>query len=152
MTSQQCKEAFDLFDRDGDGKIALDELGNLLRALGRTPTEAQVRGWTSEISSTSSSSSNANANTFTYPILLTLLDRIPGPPDAATMEAQLRDAFKVFDKEGKGQIATAELRHIVTSLGEKLTDPEADEMMREADPEGSGLVDYERFIKKLVSN
>lgn len=42
----------------------------------------------------------------------------------------------MFDKDGNGFISAAELRHIMTNLGEKLTDEEVDEMIREADVVG----------------
>ncbi|CAN8026142.1 unnamed protein product, partial [Ixodes persulcatus] len=45
----------------------------------------------------------------------------------------LREAFRVFDRDGHGFITTAELRHVVTTLGERMTDEEADELTREAD-------------------
>merc|ERR1712216_873956 len=48
-------------------------------------------------------------------------------------EEELIEAFKVFDRDGNGFISAAELRHIMTNLGEKLTDEEVDEMIREAD-------------------
>ena len=62
--------------------------------------------------------------------------------DADTDE-ELREAFKVFDKDGNGFISAAELRHVMTNLGEKLTDEEVDEMIREADIDGDGQVNYE---------
>ena len=58
-------------------------------------------------------------------------------------EQELRDAFKVFDKDGNGLISAAELRHVLTNLGEKLTDEEVNEMIREADLDGDGCVNYE---------
>ena len=50
---------------------------------------------------------------------------------------------RVFDKDGNGFISAAELRHVMTNLGEKLTDEEVDEMIREADIDGDGQVNYE---------
>lgn len=50
---------------------------------------------------------------------------------------------QVFDKDGNGFISAAELRHVMTNLGEKLTDEEVDEMIREADIDGDGQVNYE---------
>lgn len=41
----------------------------------------------------------------------------------------------------------AQLRHVMTNLGEKLTDEEVDEMIREADIDGDGQVNYEEFVK-----
>ena len=58
-------------------------------------------------------------------------------------EEEIREAFRVFDKDGNGFISAAELRHVMTNLGEKLTDEEVDEMIREADTDGDGQVNYD---------
>ena len=58
-------------------------------------------------------------------------------------EEELKEAFRVFDKDGNGFISAAELRHVMTNLGEKLTDEEVDEMIREADIDGDGQVNYD---------
>ena len=55
----------------------------------------------------------------------------------------IREAFKVFDKEGKGSIPREEFRHIMTTLGERLTDEEVDEMLDDADADGDGEIQYE---------
>lgn len=52
---------------------------------------------------------------------------------------------------GNGFISAAELRHVMTNLGEKLTDEEVDEMIREADIDGDGQVNYEEFVKMMTS-
>ncbi len=49
----------------------------------------------------------------------------------------------LFFQDGNGFISAAELRHVMTNLGEKLTDEEVDEMIREADIDGDGQVNYE---------
>lgn len=51
-------------------------------------------------------------------------------------------AFRVFDKDNNGYISADELRYVMTNLGEKLTDQEVAEMIREADMNGDGMVDY----------
>ncbi len=139
----EYREAFALFDRDNDGRIAIADLGTLMRALGRHPTEAQVAEHARNIDP-------HKTRHVTFDDLVALLATVP-PMDVAVAERELVEAFRVFDHEAKGFIATAELRHIVTSLGEKLTDAEADQMMREADPDLTGSVDYARFIAKLLS-
>ena len=61
-------------------------------------------------------------------------------------EDELQEAFKIFDKDGNGLISAAELRHVMTNLGEKLSDEEVDEMIREADLDGDGQVNYAGMI------
>lgn len=58
---------------------------------------------------------------------------------------------QVFDKASAGSISAAELKHVLTSVGEKLSPEEIAEMLAEADPESSGKVTYETFIKMMMA-
>ena len=69
----------------------------------------------------------------------------------ADTEEELIEAFKVFDRDGNGLISAAELRHVMTNLGEKLTDEEVDEMIREADIDGDGHINYEEFVRMMMA-
>jgi len=60
------------------------------------------------------------------------------------------DAFKVFDTDNSGKITGADLKHVMTSIGEKLSAEQADAMMTEADVDASGKVDYEEFVKNMM--
>jgi len=81
-----------------------------------------------------------------FPEFLSLMARKMKDTDT---EEELVDAFKVFDKDGSGFINAAELRHVMSNLGEKLSDEEFDEMVREANVDGDGQVDYEEFVKMM---
>ncbi len=70
-------------------------------------------------------------------------------------QIELRESFKFFDKDGDGYVSAAELRQVMRTLGEKLTDQEVDDMIREADIDGDGHVDYEGsffFLFSLKNN
>jgi len=82
----------------------------------------------------------AGNGTIDFPEFLTMMARKMKDTDS---EEEIREAFRVFDKDGNGFISAAELRHVMTNLGEKLTDEEVDEMIREADIDGDGQVNYE---------
>ena len=135
MTEEQIaefKEAFSLFDKDGDGTITTKELGTVMRSLGQNPTEAELQDMINEVDV------DGNGN-IDFPEFLSLMARKMRDVDT---EEELVEAFKVFDKDGNGFISAAELRHVMTNLGEKLTDEEVDEMIREADVDGDGEIDY----------
>ncbi|OWF37729.1 calmodulin-alpha-like [Mizuhopecten yessoensis] len=65
-------------------------------------------------------------------------------------EAELRSAFKMIDKEGTGMINAATLRHIMVTLGEKLDDEDADDMVYEADTDHDGQINWEEFCEILL--
>jgi len=144
LTEEQIaefKEAFSLFDKDGDGTITTKELGTVMRSLGQNPTEAELQDMINEV--------DADGNgTIDFPEFLSLMARKMKDTDT---EEELIEAFKVFDRDGNGFISAAELRHVMTNLGEKLTDEEVDEMIREADVDGDGQINYEEFVKMMMA-
>lgn len=65
------------------------------------------------------------------------------------LEVEIREAFSVFDKDGNGYISLEELKQIMAQLGERVTDDELDEMMREADLNSDGLVDFKGKVGRV---
>jgi len=137
----EFKEAFSLFDKDGDGTITTKELGTVMRSLGQNPTEAELQDMINEVDS------NGNGQ-IDFPEFLTMMSRKLQENDT---EEEIVEAFKVFDKDGNGYISAAELRHVMCNLGEKLTDDECDEMIREADIDGDGQINYAEFVKLMMT-
>jgi calcium-binding protein CML len=133
------KEAFTLFDTDGDGRIAPSELGILMRSLGGNPTQAQLKSIVTEENLTAP---------FDFPRFLDLMAK---HMKAEPFDRQLRDAFKVLDKDSTGYVSVSELRHILTSIGEKLEPSEFDEWIREVEVGSDGRIRYEDFIARMVA-
>lgn len=125
----------------GTGCITTKELGTVMRSLGQNPTEAELQDMINEV--------DADGNgTIDFPEFLNLMARKMKDTDS---EEELKEAFRVFDKDQNGFISAAELRHVMTNLGEKLTDEEVDEMIREADVDGDGQINYEEFVKVMMA-
>lgn len=64
---------------------------------------------------------------------------------------EIREAFGVFDKDGNGCISASELKHVLMTMGEKLTQDEVEIMIREADIDGDGQIHYEQFVEMMTS-
>ena len=56
-------------------------------------------------------------------------------------------AFRSFDNEGSGKISAKDLKLILTSMGEKYTDEQADELIQDAG--GGSSINYKKFVKKM---
>ncbi|CAK9321649.1 probable calcium-binding protein CML13 [Benincasa hispida] len=133
------REAFTLFDTDGDGRIAPSELGILMRSLGGNPTQAQLKAIIAEENLTAP---------FDFNRFLEIMSKHMKPEP---FDRQLRDAFKVLDKDNTGYVLVSELRHILTSIGEKLEPSEFDEWIREVEVGSDGRIRYEDFIARMVA-
>ncbi|KKZ59974.1 calmodulin [[Emmonsia] crescens] len=129
-----------LQDKDGDGQITTKELGTVMRSLGQNPSESELQDMINEVDAD-------NNGTIDFPEFLTMMARKMKDTDS---EEEIREAFKVFDRDNNGFISAAELRHVMTSIGEKLTDDEVDEMIREADQDGDGRIDYNEFVQLMM--
>jgi calmodulin len=137
----EFKEAFEIFDKDRDGFITTKELGEIMKNLGQTPTDAELQDMINEVDI------DGNGN-IDFKEFLGLMARKMRDTDT---EEELIEAFKVFDRDSNGLISSQELKHVMTSLGEKITDEEVEEMIREADIDGDGYINYEEFVRMIIN-
>jgi len=137
----ELREAFSLFDKDGSGTISNDELEVVMKSLGQNPTQGELKQMIQEVDV------DGNGEVDFDEFLLMMKKQM----QARDVDSEMREAFRVFDRNGDGQISPMELRNVMTSLGEKLTEEEISEMMKEADLDGNGFIDFEEFVH-MVSN
>jgi calmodulin len=137
----ELKEAFEMFDRDKDGLINSKELGNILRSLGHDPSEQELTDMIMDVDSNEDGRIDFNE-------FMMIMHKRAKESD---IEEELIEAFRIFDKEGEGRISCSEFRHIMLTLGERLSEDEVDEMIKEADMKGEGIINYKEFAKIMLS-
>ena len=133
-------EAFSLFDSDDDGMVSHQEFGTVMRSLGQNPTDAQIQRMLKQFA--------ANESTIDFPEFLDVMEI---QMKDCSGEQDIVEAFRNFDNGNSGFVSNAELKHVLLNLGEKLTDEEVDEMIREADVDGDGQINYEEFLKMMMN-
>ena len=137
--NEEIKNTFALFDQDNDNKITKQELSTLLRALGKNITDNEINSLIVE--------SNLADELINFDSFITILNKIT-PKDT---EAELLEAYELFDTENNGYINISEFRHIMTNLGEKLSIDEIDNIIKELDPTNQGKIMKDNFINVLLN-
>ncbi|XP_057440723.1 calmodulin-like protein 11 isoform X1 [Lotus japonicus] len=134
-------EAFCLFDKDGDGCITMEELGTAIRALDLHPTVEELQIMMNEVDTDGN-------GTIEFEEFLNLMARKMKESEA---EQELMEAFRVFDKDQDGYISPSEMRSVLRTVGEKVTDEELGQMIKVADLDGDGLLDYQDFVRMMLA-
>ncbi|KAL3474600.1 hypothetical protein BJX99DRAFT_231295 [Aspergillus californicus] len=143
LTKEQIaefKEVFNLFDKDGTGDITASELGEVMHSLGQNPTDTELQDIIDELDVD-------RTGTIDFEEFLVMMSRKVKGGDP---EAELREAFAVFDRDNSGTIDADELRQVLRSIGEGVSDEDVDDMLREADVNGDGSIDYQEFVRLMT--
>lgn len=134
------RDAFTLFDDRGDDKIHKQHLGEVVRALGLNPTEADIKKCMKDLAS----------ERISFEQFLPIYEDLSKKKDDST-EEDFIEGLRVFDKDGSGMINSAELRHLLTTLGERLSDDEVEQLLAGLEDK-HGNVNYEEFVRMLLRN
>lgn len=138
------KNCFDLFDTKKQEFLSADDLGEVLRAMGFRPSQEELMDILKEIDE--DGSGEIEFGEFCQLCALFLVE----DPDIETMKRELKDAFRVYDKEGQGFITAETLRGLIHELlnvdGEEL-----DGIIAELDEDGSGTMDFDEFCEMMMN-
>jgi Ca2+-binding EF-hand superfamily protein len=160
QASTNYKEAFSLFDKRGTGRVALESLGDLLRACGQNPTLAEIRDLEKQaggdcercILLPMTKVPFTNSRPVDFDSFSKILNRPNGFRDPGEPEEYCR-GFQVFDKDMTGFIGVGQLRYILTNLGEKMSDEEVDELLKGVNVDtSSGEVNYVELVRTILAN
>ncbi|CAG9783906.1 unnamed protein product [Diatraea saccharalis] len=135
---QLLKNAFDAFDREKKGVIGTDMIGTILEMLGHELDEDTLKEIIDEVDQDGSGELEFGEFCSLAAKFLTEEDE-----DDEAMVRELREAFRLYDKEGNGYITTDVLKEIFRELDNTLNSEELDTMIEEIDSDGSGTVDFD---------
>eukprot|EP00027_Filamoeba_sp_ATCC50430_P009746 CAMPEP_0168559194 /NCGR_PEP_ID=MMETSP0413-20121227/10388_1 /TAXON_ID=136452 /ORGANISM="Filamoeba nolandi, Strain NC-AS-23-1" /LENGTH=151 /DNA_ID=CAMNT_0008590395 /DNA_START=137 /DNA_END=595 /DNA_ORIENTATION=- len=136
---KELKNAFALFDKNGDGRISSSELKEAIKQLGQKVTDQEIAEMIKSVDKDGN-------GTVEFDEFVELMHKhMSEEPTDDDMLA----AFRTFDKNGDGVINFAELKEVMHQMGEKLSDQEIKDMIKAADMNDDGLIDYKEFVKMM---
>ncbi|CAM6094646.1 unnamed protein product [Calypogeia fissa] len=143
---KELVDAFKVFDRNGDGKISVGELGEVLRSLGDDISDEDLQLMVDAV--------DIDGDGFID--LQEFIDlnkvAVDGAGTAARSD-ELRAAFHVFDVDNNNYISADELHQVLSRLGQQsLTIEECNRMIDGVDADGDGLVDFAEFERMMTDN
>ncbi|XP_063712128.1 calmodulin-A-like [Symsagittifera roscoffensis] len=145
FTKEEISELYETFtsvDKDSNGTIDLSELKLCLSLVGMKLRDEQVREVMEEVDTD-------NSGDIDFQEFIRLL---ASRASDSSEEEDLRIAFDNFDRNHSHYIEAEDLKALLLSLGERVNDSDAAEMIRMADLDGDGKVsfeDYFNFIRKI---
>merc|ERR1712138_240687 len=139
------KVCFDLFDTKQQEFLSGDDLGEIMRAMGFRPTEEELADLLHEVDE--DGSGEIEFGEFCQLCATFLVE----DPPLEEMKKELKDAFKIYDKEGQGFITNDTLRELIGDLFAPLTDEELDGIIDELDEDGSGSMDFDEFCEMMMT-
>jgi calmodulin len=139
------KICFNMFDVKKVDFLSADDLDDILRAMGFRPSKEELKEILEEIDE--DGSGEIEFGEFCQLCAKFLVEE----PDEETMKKELKEAFRVYDKEANGFITTDVLREIIAELDTRLTKDDLDGIIEEIDEDGSGTMDFDEFCQMMMS-
>ncbi|KAK9054263.1 hypothetical protein SSX86_025341 [Deinandra increscens subsp. villosa] len=130
------KQLFEMLDTDNSGTITFEELKQGLTRVGSNLMESEIKELM-DAADTDSSGTIEYGEFLAATLHMNKIER----------EENLLTAFSYFDKDGSGYITMDELEQACKEFG--IPDAKLDEMIKEADQDNDGRIDYAEFTAMM---
>ncbi|CAF0729462.1 unnamed protein product [Didymodactylos carnosus] len=127
------KEAFLLLDEDSDGKISVDDVKFLIRALGFTATEVDLDRIVTDL---------IDDHQVDYLWFLEIMSKVSCTKYTT---GEIQKAFLTFDVNHHGLINMEMFKNAMLTLGEPLSEIEMKEMIKDLPIDEDNFIEYENF-------
>jgi len=141
---EKARLHFDIYDFAGESKVDYFNLGDLLRSLDLRPTQAMIEK--------NGGTKKKGEKKMTFEEFLPIYSQVKKEKEVGAFE-DFMEGLKVYDKAENGTMLAGELAHILLSLGEKLSDPECEDILKACagQEDEDGFIKYEAFIRSVMS-
>ncbi|KAK8381316.1 hypothetical protein O3P69_018420 [Scylla paramamosain] len=136
------RKAFESFDMDGKGYITPETVGTILRMMGVKISEKNLQEVIAE-------TDEDGSGELEFEEFCSLAAKFLIEEDEEALKAELREAFRIYDKGGDGYITTGTLKEILKELDNRLTEADLDGIIEEVDEDGSGTLDFDEFMEMM---
>lgn len=138
---QKYEETFMLFDHDSDGMLSQSEFKKLIETVGQPLTNEEIEHLLDQYL-------NEGNNQIDYNSFCKILDNMFNSDNS---KEELIKAFQIFDKNKSGYISAVELKGIMSTFTKLLSPDEVVEMIRSAEPDFNGDIDYNEFCSRIFT-
>lgn len=139
---KEFQEAFNKWDKHGSGHVLTKDAHEVMKELNQNVAMGELEEMVKEIDKDGSGKID-------FPEFLSLMARKMKSYDT---QEELFDAFRTFDPEKTGFIATIDLKNALLSLDDRPSDEELNDLLKDADPNETGQIKYKDFAYLMLSN
>ena len=138
---EEYKKVFELHSKGKEGNVNTQELANIFKSINIDASDEEIKEIIKKLDLEDKKEIN-------YDEFLTIINQKEKDVDG---EEEVLKAFKVFDKDGNGLININELKDIILNMGNNWSENEINEMLAEADIDMDGYINYEDFVRTMMS-
>jgi len=142
LSEEQIEDVTNAYNKNKDdsGQLPVAELGTALRMLGHVLDKEELDELSGEVDSEGSG----------FIDLECFIEVVRVKQKQAEDEVEIKEAFRILDRDNKGEIHTSVIKEILYQLEEGLTEEVIDDMIGDIDEDGSGWVDYDEFKELML--
>ncbi|KAF7265736.1 hypothetical protein GWI33_020819 [Rhynchophorus ferrugineus] len=134
-----------MFDSTKNGTIDREKVRTILTTLGHSYDEKELEQMLADEDPEETGTVNLDA-------FCRVASHFLENEDEEALQKELKEAFRLYDKEGNGYIPTSSLREILAALDDQLTNDQLNEMIAEIDTDASGTVDFDEFMEMMTGD
>jgi len=139
------RKAFQMFDTTKCGFIETLKIATILSSMGQIFDDKELQSLIEQ-------NDPNNAGKVNFDGFVAIAAHFLEEEDNESTHQELKEAFRLYDKEGNGYITTGTLKEILKALDDKLTGRELDGIIAEIDTDGSGTVDFDEFMEMMTGD